>query len=52
LIGWPERGTGVVIMTNGIQGHSLSMEIISTIHREYNRTAGECLVPPSPSEKK
>jgi CubicO group peptidase (beta-lactamase class C family) len=52
LIGWPERGTGVVIMTNGIQGHSLSMEIISAIHREYNRTANESLVSPSPSEKK
>jgi hypothetical protein len=48
LIGWPERGTGVVIMTNGIQGHSLSMEIISAIHREYNRTADESLVSPSP----
>ena len=48
LIGWPERGTGVVIMTNGIQGHSLAMEIISAIHREYNRTADESLVSPSP----
>ena len=52
LIGWPERGTGVVIMTNGIQGHSLSMEIVNAIHREYNRTADESLVSPSPSEKK
>ena len=52
LIGWPERGTGVVIMTNGIRGHDLSMEIISAIHREYNRTADESLVSPSPSEKK
>jgi CubicO group peptidase (beta-lactamase class C family) len=39
LMGWPERGTGVVIMTNGIHGHDLSMEIISAIHREYNMTA-------------
>jgi CubicO group peptidase (beta-lactamase class C family) len=38
LIGWPERGTGVVIMTNGIQGHSLAVEVINAIHREYNRT--------------
>jgi len=52
LIGWPERGTGAVIMTNGAQGHLLSMEIVSAIHREYNRTADESLVPPSPSEKK
>jgi CubicO group peptidase (beta-lactamase class C family) len=52
LIGWPERGTGVVIMTNGIQGHSLSVEIINAFHREYNRTADESLVSPSPSEKK
>jgi CubicO group peptidase (beta-lactamase class C family) len=48
LIGWPERGTGVVIMTNGIQGHLLSMEIVSAFHREYNRTADESLVSPSP----
>jgi CubicO group peptidase (beta-lactamase class C family) len=48
LIGWPERGTGVVIMTNGIQGHSLSMEIINAIHREYNKTADKSLVSPSP----
>jgi CubicO group peptidase (beta-lactamase class C family) len=52
LIGWPERGTGVVIMTNGIRGHSLSVEIINAFHREYNRTADESLVSPSPSEKK
>jgi CubicO group peptidase (beta-lactamase class C family) len=52
LIGWPERGTGVVILTNGIQGHSLSMEIISAVHREYNRTDDESLVSPSPSEEK
>jgi len=52
LIGWPERGTGVVIMTNGIQGRSLSVEIINAFHREYNRTADESLVSPSPSEKK
>jgi CubicO group peptidase (beta-lactamase class C family) len=52
LIGWPERGTGVVIMTNGIQGHSLSVEITNAFHREYNRTADESLVSPSPSEKK
>jgi len=48
LVGWPERGTGVVIMTNGIQGHWLSVEIINAIHREYNRTADENLVSPSP----
>jgi len=39
LVGWPERGTGAVIMTNGAQGFLLSMEIVSAIDREYNDTA-------------
>jgi len=38
LMGWPERGTGVVIMTNGAQGFMLAIEIVSAIHLEYNRT--------------
>jgi CubicO group peptidase (beta-lactamase class C family) len=38
LIGWPERGTAAIIMTNGAQGHMLAMEIVSAIHREYNKT--------------
>lgn len=37
LMGWPERGTAAVIMTNGAQGFMLAMEIVSTIHREYNK---------------
>jgi hypothetical protein len=36
LMGWPERGTAAVIMTNGAQGFLLAVEIISAIHREYN----------------
>ncbi len=37
LVGWPERGTAVVVMTNGAQGEVLAMEIIAAFHREYNR---------------
>jgi len=36
LIGWPKRGTAVIIMTNGIKGEMLAMEIISAINKEYN----------------
>ena len=38
LLGWPERGTAAVIMTNGAQGFMLAMEIIPAIHLEYNKT--------------
>jgi len=38
LMGWPERSTAAVIMTNGAQGFMLAMEIVSAINLEYNRT--------------
>jgi CubicO group peptidase (beta-lactamase class C family) len=37
LIGWPERGTAAVVMTNGAKGEVLAMEIIAAINLEYNR---------------
>jgi CubicO group peptidase (beta-lactamase class C family) len=37
LIGYPETGKGVVIMTNGAQGEILAMEIISAFNREYSK---------------
>lgn len=37
LMGWPERGTAVAVMTNGAKGEVLAMEIISAINREYNK---------------
>jgi hypothetical protein len=37
LIGWPEKGLGAVIMTNGASGEVLALEIISSIGGEYNR---------------
>jgi len=36
LIGWPERGTAVVVMTNGAQGEVLAMEVVAAFHRVYN----------------
>lgn len=36
LIGWPERGTGIVVMTNGASGEMLAMEIITAFIHEYN----------------
>jgi hypothetical protein len=36
LIGWPERETGAVIMTNGANGMFLEIEIINAVIREYN----------------
>jgi CubicO group peptidase (beta-lactamase class C family) len=38
LMGWPELGTAVVVMTNGAQGELLAMEIISAVIQEYIRT--------------
>jgi len=38
LIGWLERGTAVVLMTNGAKGEVLAMEIIAAINNEYNKT--------------
>jgi len=35
-MGWPERGTAAVIMTNGAQGYMLAMEIAAAFHLEYN----------------
>ncbi|HUS86649.1 MAG TPA: serine hydrolase domain-containing protein [Bacteroidales bacterium] len=37
LIGWPERGNSIVIMTNGAQGEVLAMEIVSAFINEYNK---------------
>jgi CubicO group peptidase (beta-lactamase class C family) len=37
LIGWPERGTATIVMTNGANGEVLAMEIITAIIREYNK---------------
>jgi len=37
LIGWPERGTAAVIMTNAANLGKLSVEIISAINNEYNK---------------
>ena len=37
LIGWPERGTGAVIMSNGASGVFLEVEIIRALIHEYNR---------------
>jgi CubicO group peptidase (beta-lactamase class C family) len=36
LTGWPERGTGTVIMTNGANGIFLEIEIINAVIQEYN----------------
>lgn len=36
LIGWPERGIGAVVMTNGANGMFLEVEIINAIIAEYN----------------
>jgi len=38
LIGYPETGRGAVIMTNGVKGEILAMEIIAAINREYSRS--------------
>lgn len=37
LIGWPERGTGAVIMGNSGMYGRLNIEIISAINMEYNK---------------
>lgn len=37
LIGWPERETGAVIMTNGANGIFFEVEIINAIIQGYNR---------------
>lgn len=37
LIGWPGRGTGAVIMTNGANGVFLEVEILNAFINEYNR---------------
>jgi len=38
LMGWPNRGTAVIIMTNGERGELLAKEIVTAINREYNNT--------------
>ena len=37
LIGWPEKETAAVVMTNGANGEILAMEIISAINLVYNQ---------------
>lgn len=40
LVGWPELGTGAVVMTNGagiINGLVIAIEIVSAIDNEYNK---------------
>lgn len=37
LIGWPERGTGAVIMDNAANYGALAIEIVAAIKREYNK---------------
>lgn len=37
LFGYPKKGRGAVIMTNGASGEILAMEIISAVNREYAR---------------
>lgn len=37
LTGWPERGTGTVIMTNGANGIFLEIEMINAVTQEYHR---------------
>jgi CubicO group peptidase (beta-lactamase class C family) len=37
LLGYPETGRGIVIMTNGVKGEILALEIISAFNREYNK---------------
>lgn len=40
LVGWPERGTGAVVMANGpgmVDGFLILMEIVSAINIEYNK---------------
>jgi hypothetical protein len=34
---WPERGTGVVVMSNAGMYGLLNMEIVAAVAREYNR---------------
>ena len=40
LVGWPELGTGAVVMTNGpgiMNGLFIAVEIASAIDNEYNK---------------
>lgn len=37
LIGWPERGTGAVVMSNGGVYGFLGAEVVEAIDHEYNR---------------
>ena len=38
LIGWLEKGTAIIVMTNGAMGEVLAMEIISAFNYKYNNT--------------
>jgi len=40
LIGWPEKGSAIIIMTNGAMGEVLSMEIIHAYINEYELSVG------------
>jgi len=40
IVGWPERGTGAVVMSNGpgmVDGILILLEILSAIDIEYNK---------------
>ena len=41
LYGVPSTGQGAIIMTNGIKGDSLSMEIVPAIIKEYGESLGD-----------
>jgi hypothetical protein len=36
LFGYPRKGRGAAIMTNGAQGEILAIEIMSAVNREYS----------------
>ena len=40
LIGWSEKGSAIIIMTNGAMGEVLSMEIIQAFINEYELSVG------------
>jgi CubicO group peptidase (beta-lactamase class C family) len=41
LIGYPEKGQGVIIMTNGVQGELLALELMKALARLYGWPFGQ-----------
>ena len=41
LIGWPEKGSAIIIMTNGAMGEVLSLEIMNAFINEYELAVSE-----------